>query len=188
MTTCNGPGVCKAHYIISFQLLNNSEPDTTVLISHVRELTPREVELHKQGHLGSRYCTGIEASRKQVSWISLYSQLLKHCMTPTTPLAQTIFPDQPVLNAPSLCSESGLWGAKQRQPGIQKSWHCAQRQDTQFQAQSLTTVMTLEISLGPSNLNLLISEKSIIPIVLSLYSFIGYMLHNSTLCNLRFKL
>ena len=48
--------------------------------------------------------------------------------------------------------------------------------------------MTLEISLGPSNLNLLISEKSIIPIVLSLYSFIGYMLHNSTLCNLRFKL
>ena len=62
LTTCNGPGVCKAHYIISFQLLNNSESDTTVLISHVRELTPREIELHKQGHIGSRYGTGIEAS------------------------------------------------------------------------------------------------------------------------------
>ena len=42
--------------------------------------------------------------------------------------------------------------------------------------------------LGPSNLNLLISKKSIIPILWSLYSFIGYMLHNSRLCNVWFKL
>ena len=68
LTTCNRPSVCKAHYIISFQLLHNSESDTTALLSHLRELTPREVELHKQGHIGSRYYIGIEASRKRLGY------------------------------------------------------------------------------------------------------------------------
>lgn len=68
LTTCNGPSVCKAHYMISFQLLHNSESDTTALLSHLRELTPREVELHKQGHIGHKYYIGIEASRKHLGY------------------------------------------------------------------------------------------------------------------------
>lgn len=45
------------------------------------ELTPREIELHKRGHIGSRYCIRMIASCEQGTFTPLYCQLLEECLT-----------------------------------------------------------------------------------------------------------